>query len=446
MKNKYLVVKPNGQVVDPKVYIKLAECDPEFKVVIEREVLGIKLESNNNFDPKYVKYANKLGFRWEPSAGIGFLQYNHKADLIMRHVKEYARQLVNEIGLPIYEVKGSNFFDLDYPVVQAYAGLFGDRLFKHSNDDKELVMSYDASYPQFNLASSSSINNQAIPFAHFSISDCYRYEQSGECMLLFRSRRFFMPDIHPYFRNVDEAFEWYFKLEEKLLESASEAKRRYWNIAKVSSEKNWNEFKEKIIKIAINKNEPMLVEIRCDGVDRYWIIDVDYSIVDSFEQVREIGCIQIDIGNAKRLGIEYFDEQGNKHYPVIIHSAIPGGIERYLYMLFDNFSKSFPFWLYPIQVRILPVGEKHNAAVYELIQENADLNLRIEIDDRAESIPKKVKMAHKDLVPEYIVFGDKEKKNLLEVSSRLKELSLLNKGFPFIKFSWPKELSKQIRQ
>jgi threonyl-tRNA synthetase len=427
MKNKYFVMDKNGKVFDPQVFASSKACPEEFKIVIEREALGIKPGAASQEKPlpapdaksKYIYYANKLGFNWEPYSDIGFLQYDYKAALIMSLVKEYARKLVNELGIPVYEVNGANFFDLDYPVVKAYAGLFGDRLFKHHIEGKDLVMSYDSSYPQFNLARKASIGNQAMPFAHFSISDCYRYEQSGECMLLFRGRRFYMPDVHPYLRNIREAFVWYFKIEEKLLEAAEAVNRKYWNVVKVSSEENWVKYLNQIKKIAVRKAQPLLIEIRRDGVDRYWIIDVDYSIVDSFNQVREIGCIQIDNGNAKRLGIKYSDKQGRKHFPVIIHSAIPGGIERYLYMIFDNFKESFPFWLFPVQVRLLPVSEKHLSFVEKMVEDLAYLNLRFEIDDRAEPLSKRIKRVYGDLVPDYFVIGDKEVRACSEVVSTI---------------------------
>lgn len=85
---------------------------------------------------------------------------------------------------------------MSHPVVEAYASLYGDRLFNFNAGNKKLVMSYNASYPQFNLAGQYSIKDKHLPFAHFSISDCYRLEQSGECMLFVRQRRFFMPDLH----------------------------------------------------------------------------------------------------------------------------------------------------------------------------------------------------------------------------------------------------------
>lgn len=188
-----------------------------------------------------------------------------------------------------------------------------------------------------------------------------------------------------------------------------------------------------------------MVEIRRDGIDRYWIVDVDYSIVDSLKQVREIGCIQIDIENAKRLDIKYFDKYGNKKYPVIIHSAIPGGIERYIYMLLDNFKESFPLWLCPIQVRFLSVNKSHSEYLVKFISELENMNLRFEIDDREESIGKKIRKCHDDLIPSYFVFGDKEVKDNSKILKALLDLSKKVKGYPYIKNMWPMLMSKQVR-
>jgi threonyl-tRNA synthetase len=170
MKNIYLIINKKGEIYEPKEYLKLKECSNEMKICIKREVLGEKWEVKN--ECKNINIANKLGFNWEKNSKIGFLSYDYKADLIKRLVEGYARNLVMELDFPIYEVKGSNFFDLKHPVVKAYAGLFGNRLFQSNN----MVMSYDASYPQFNIASKLNIKERDLPFAHFSISDCYRYE------------------------------------------------------------------------------------------------------------------------------------------------------------------------------------------------------------------------------------------------------------------------------
>lgn len=443
MKSKYLVVNREGGVVGVKSYRDSKECSSNMAVCIDREALSIPIESSAE-KPLYLQNAKKLGFVWEENSSIGFLQYDYKANLIMRLVKEYARHLVYNIGMPIYEVSGSNFFDLKHPVVESYASLFGDRLFKFKSKEDELVMSYDASYPQFNLAGKYNILERQLPFAHFSISDCYRYEQSGECMVLFRGRRFNMPDIHPYFKNLEEAWEWYPKFEKQIEAGFKLVNREYINVVKVSSEKNWEKFKDRICDMAKKGKKEMLIEIKMDGQDRYWIVDIDYSFIDSFGQVREIGCIQIDIGNAKRLGIKYLKNDQSHENPVIIHSAIPGGIERYIYMMIDNM-QNFPIYFHPIQLRLIAVSQKFSDFAKSVAEKYPDI--RIDIDDRAERVSRKIKQAHDDLIPNYVVLGEKEVSSgdLSVVENVVNEIREQIQGLPVVRSFMPVLMSEAIQ-
>lgn len=228
-------------------------------------------------------------------------------------------------------------------------------------------------------------------------------------MLLLRQRRFFMPDIHPYFRDIAEAFSWFPKMQAKIIEAAKDAGREYQVVIEVPSEKVWQAYRSYIEKISEQLGADVLVNIIEDGQDRYWIINVDYKIIDQIGQVREIGCIQVDIGNAPRLGIQYIDRNGERKHPVIIHSAIPGGIERYLYLLLDNFDRQgLPLWIQPVQIRLLPVGTDFVEPCKALVKRYEHVPLRIEIDDRNISLPAKLKAAHEDLVPHKIVIGGKE--------------------------------------
>jgi len=447
MDNKYLVIKKGGEIVDAKKYMEESKDSGDFGVFVKREAFGddVKIDGQES---DYLSYAQKLGFNWEPNADIGFAQYDYRANLIMRLVKEYARKLMHQIGFPIYEVQGSNVFDLSHPVVEAYAKLYGDRLFQFESGKKKVVMSYDASYPQFNLAGKYAMNHRHIPFGHFSISDCYRHEQSGECMLLYRQRRFYMPDIHPYFKDVDQAFEWYPKIEKQLLKSSQEVNVNYQVVVEVSSEKNWERYQQKILEIANRLGHDVLVAILRDGKDRYWIVNVDYKIVDKLGQSREICCIQIDVENAKRLDIAFMDAKGNKVNPIIIHAAVPGGIERYIYMLFDDFKKRFPLWLYPAQIRLIPVNDKLISFCEKLVEKYKDLPVRIEIDDRKEGVSKKVKNAHQDLIPFSVVIGEKEEsspENIEELRNAIDKVLANSKDKPFIPIEYPKLISLQVK-
>lgn len=443
---KYFVLKQDKQVAQIDDYLKQPGIDNEFARFIKREALSEILIEQSNDRPDYLQYANKLGFHWEPNADIGHVQYDYKANLMRRLVQDYARQLVHELGMPVYEVNGANMFNLNHPVVEAYASLFGDRLYQFKSGEHDVVMSYDASYPQFNLAAKSPLSYRQLPFAHFSISDCYRHEQSGEMMLLLRQRRFFMPDVHPYFRDVAEAFAWFPKLQKKIVEAAEDAGRVYQVVVEVPSKKVWEKYKGYIEQIPMQLGADVLVNILEDDQDRYWIINVDYKFIDKLGQAREIGCIQIDIGNASRLNIRYIDENGELKHPVIIHSAIPGGIERWLYSLFDDYQeRGLPLWLQPVQIRLLPISAVFIEDCLKLVEDCAYLPLRIEVDDRNISLGAKLKLSHEDLVPYKIAIGQKEiASNFAELEQLLQRLVKEVDSKPFIRREWPVLLSKQL--
>lgn len=442
---RYFILNQKKQVVEIDDYLKLPKIDSEFERFIRREALGEILVEQSNDKPLYLEPASKLGFNWEANAEIGHVQYNYKANLMRRLVQDYARQLVHGLDLPIYEVNGANMFSLKHPVVDAYASLYGDRLYQFKSGKSDVVMSYDASYPQFNLAAKAPLSYKQLPFAHFSISDCYRHEQSGELMLLHRQRRFYMPDIHPYFKDAKQAFEWFPKLQAKIIEAGDAAKRAYQVVVEVPSEKVWKEYRQYIEQIPVSLGADVLVNIIEDGKDRYWVVNVDYKIMDKLGQAREIACIQVDVGNAPRLNIHYIDEDGKAQNPVIIHSAIPGGIERYLYILFDNFEQGLPLWLSPVQVRLIPVGSDFVEVCRELIDKYSHLPLRIEVDDRSVSVSSRLKSAHQDYVPHKVVVGQKELDDQFsEFDKLVSNLAKEVEGKPYIRREWPAELSKQL--
>ena len=454
-KSQSIVIDKNGNLVDPSEYINDSQnFDPklkaslDFKILVEREALGIgnkEILDKSIVQPEYLNYAHKLGFRWEQNAPIGFMSCDYKANLIMRLVKEYARECALNIGIPIYENSGSRVFDMSHEVVKAYANLYGERLLSSDiGNDRKIVFGYDGSYPQFNLASQYRMSYKQLPFAHFSLAECYRNEQSGECMLFYRGRQFNMPDLHPYFKNIEESWDGFIKIEKQILKVARDINREFVISGCVSSPKYFEMYKDEIKQIAVRNNQDILVEILPVGSSKYWIINFDYKIIDAMSQSREISCIQIDVENAKRLGIFYVDKDNSKKNPIIIHSAVSGGIERYLYMLFDNFQNNFPLWLHPIQLRLIPVGEKHIKFCEDLLEKHKNLQIRIDIDDRSESVSKKVKFAKESFIPNIFVIGDNEVNLLSELDILLQNIQKQIKDKPFIPIQWPRLVSQQI--
>jgi threonyl-tRNA synthetase len=178
---------------------------------------------------------------------------------------------------------------------------------------------------------------------------------------------------------------------------------------------------------------------------------------------REIGTAQIDIGNAQRFGIKYIDKDGTENYPIILHIALVGTVERFVYTLFDSaLSKgeekaTLPTWISPTQVRLIPIADRHVAranAIADFLEEN---NIRVDIDDRSQTLSRKVSEAEKHWIPYVIAIGDKEetsnevmvrdrstltsnRKALQEFIIQIKEDT---KGKPFKPLLYPRTLANR---
>src|SRR5262249_16882800 len=133
-------------------------------------------------------------------------------------------------------------------------------------------------------------------------------------------------------------------------------------------------------------------------------------------------------------------------HPAIIHSAIPGGIERFLYVVFDQFEQhGLPLWLQPVHIRLLPLSAAFVEPCRALIPRYEQLPLRIEIDDRNVSLPAKLKAAHEALIPQPMVIGQKEADDdYRELDALVHRLANDMGNKPFIPREWPAEVSRQI--
>src|SRR5438309_8480272 len=139
------------------------------------------------------------------------------------------------------------------------------------------------------------------------------------------------------------------------------------------------------------EKKPILLNFVPEGL-YYWVLNVEYNIIDDLDRPREIGTFQIDVGNARRFGIAYTDEKGEKQFPVIIHTAVIGGLERYLFTLLDSAVRlerqgkkpMLPVWISPAQVRIIPVAKQFVKQGLKLLEILEKAGMRADLDDRDE--------------------------------------------------------------
>ena len=410
-KESFIVLTPDGMEHDPEGFEGGSEC---FRTMMQKEAL--KKEQPLPGEVKYLRLCKKFGIQWESMSDVGHMCFTPKGALIMDLVSDYSSKVVNELGLPLYTVKGTNMFSLDEPPVKEHAALFGDRLYMIPGEKRDFVMRYAACHQQFAMMRNWNISYKQLPYGAFEVADAYRLEQSGETMLCFRTRRMNMPDLHVICKDIPESEKWFENLDGRIYEEAEKLGRDYEMLVNFSSKDAYRQHKDMLMSIVHKHNRPALLHFYPEGINYYWTVNIEYHILDDLKRAREIGTVQIDIGNAKRFGITYMDEKGQKVYPIILHTAVIGTLERYIYTILDTAVQMetkgktgvLPTWVAPEQVRLLSVGEQHVPKARELADVIQKAKVRVGVDDRGETVGKKVREAKQDWVSYVVVIGEKE--------------------------------------
>jgi threonyl-tRNA synthetase len=131
-----------------------------------------------------------------------------------------------------------------------------------------------------------------------------------------------------------------------------------------------------------------------------------------------MGTIQIDYQLPARFRLTYMSADNVERTPVVIHRALFGSLERFIGILIEHYGGAFPFWLSPVQVRVVPVGEDHRPAAHELAATLRNAGFRVEVDDRDETVGKRIRDAELEKIPKTVVYGDKESAESLSVRDR----------------------------
>jgi threonyl-tRNA synthetase len=145
---------------------------------------------------------------------------------------------------------------------------------------------------------------------------------------------------------------------------------------------------------------------------------IDLHMTDSGGRSWQMGTIQIDYQLPSRLDLTYTGADNHEHTPVMIHRALFGSIERFLGILIEHYGGAFPFWLAPVQLRVIPVGETHQEPARAIRERVEGAGYRVDLDERAETVGKRIRDAELEKVPKVIVYGDRESEEALAVRDR----------------------------
>jgi len=284
----------------------------------------------------------------------------------------------------------------------------------------------------FELYLSAPRSYRELPMRIAELAKLYRYEQSGELAGLVRVRCFCLADAHIICQNADEA-----KNETKLAldlidfiaaKFKLEQGKDYWYRLSLGDraddkkyykdDKTWDEAEAKLREV-LQERQAHFVEAANEAA--FYGPKIDIQMRDLRGKENTAFTVQFDFVMPKRFKLNYIDANGQEKEAVVIHRSSIGAIERFIAFLIEHYAGNFPLWLSPIQVRILPIGEKHLVYARELKKKLLEFQLRTELDDSGETLGKKIRNAKLAKIPYLIVLGDKEvKENKLTVESRVK--------------------------
>lgn len=254
-----------------------------------------------------------------------------------------------------------------------------------------------------------------MPLRLAEFGTVYRYEQSGELHGLTRVRGFTQDDAHIFCR-PDQLKEEFCKVIDIVLYifktldfndfTAQVSLRDPNNTEKyIGSDENWEKAEQAIIEAAAEKGLKTVVET---GEAAFYGPKLDFMVKDAIGRKWQLGTIQVDYNLPERFELEYIGADDKKHRPIMIHRAPFGSMERFVAVLIEHTGGKFPLWLTPEQVVILPVSEKYNEFAKKVGELLNNSDIRASIDERNETIGKKIRENELKRIPYLLVVGEKE--------------------------------------
>ena len=364
--------------------------------------------------PPHVELMRRLELvDYEPGSDPGNMRYYPKGRMIKSLLENFVLEKAQDMGA--MEVETPIMYDMEHPTLKKYLDRFPARQYQIEADKKKLFLRFAACFGQFLMGHDMTVSYRSLPLKMVEITRySFRREQRGELVGIRRLRAFTMPDMHTLTRDMKSAMEEFRKqyqasialLKEVGLDVAD------YEVAIRFTKDFYNQNREFIEGLVDIVEKPVLVEM-WDERFFYFVLKFEFNFVDTLDKASALSTVQIDVENSERYDMSYVDEAGERQRPILLHCSPSGAIERVMYALLEKAARlseegKLPMlktWLSPTQVRIIPVAERHQARAQQIASE---LGLRADIDDRDETVGKKIRDAGREWIPYVAVIGDEE--------------------------------------
>jgi threonyl-tRNA synthetase len=367
--------------------------------------------------PPHVPLMKRLEIAdYEQGSDPGNLRWYPKGRLIKSLLEQFVT--AEMIAYGAMEVETPVMYDFNHPSLADYLNRFPARQYLLKTEDKDLFLRFAACFGQFLMVHDTQFSYRQMPLKLYELTRySFRREKSGEVCGLRRLRAFTMPDCHAFCTNLEQAkkeFKTRFNLCISVLGSIGLSKDDY-EVAVRFTKDFYEENKDFIEDLAKIYGKPLLTEVWEERFF-YFRLKWDANFVDNQDKAAALSTDQIDVENAKRYEITYVDEKGEKQYPLILHCSPSGAIERCVYALLEKAYREqqngklpmLPLWLSPTQVRLIPISDSFIEKVEEIAKKIDAHCVRVDIDDRASTLQKKIREAEMEWVPYVVVVGQRE--------------------------------------
>lgn len=345
---------------------------------------------------------------YEPASDVGHFRFYPKGTLMKNLLEDLAEDIaINRIGATRIETPS---LYQNVGAVKEQAISFHESDYHLEADGRELILRFAGDFGLFNMVRDARVGEKQLPLRIYEISPSFRKENKGACTGLKRLRAFTMPDVHCFCKDLEQGMEEFASLHKFYDQFLNEAGLPF-AIGFRTTEDFLGKNPEFIKQRLQDSKQDGLVEV-LESMKHYWVLKNEFQYIDSGRDNVQLSTVQLDISDAERYGLTYKTPSGDKPF-TIVHSSM-GSIERIMGAIIEERAKEkargekpvFPYWLSPTQVRLIPVTQDYLGGCEGLA--DSLRGVRVDIDDREQSVGKRVRSAEKEWVPSYIVYGENE--------------------------------------
>jgi threonyl-tRNA synthetase len=352
----------------------------------------------------YCEVSEKGHYKWYP-----------KGLLIQKLILDYAARLANEWGA--CEMKNPLVIRGDNNVVGQLMGEFHERDYQVDGGRGVCYLRYASDPLGFPFMQKVRFSYRQSPLKVYEEATCFRNEQDGEVSGLKRVRNFMMTDMHAACATVEQAKKEYENLCYRFADLMNNViARGRWVLGWEGTVDFYESNLPYLIEIGKKLGVPAFFKLMPE-MSHYYAIKNEYQSITQDKSNIQVSTVQWDVKDGERFDIGYVDEDGKKHpCPVIIHASSFGSIERTLCAILENIAidaergqpPMFPLWLSPVQVRVINVSGLFTDFAVQLCDRINQESIRCDVDDRNETVGKKIRNGEKEWIPYLLVVGKKE--------------------------------------